>query len=179
MLEGPVGCSNPSTYIGESTGFVSCDGGFIHRVAKGTCPLHPPTSEITHPGLSPCQSDSDCAMIARGHCIYRPSLGLQGCESECAADGDCESGQVCLCDSEFNRCIATNCATDADCASGRLCASYANVCSPSFVGGFACQIADDACTTNAACVGSEYAASVCRPSGGARQCLGAGACGGA
>lgn len=174
--EGPIGCANPVAYINESTGLVSCDGGFMRRPVQGNCPLHPPMNEV-RPDLPSCQADTDCASIARGHCVYLPNIGL-GCQSECAADNDCQPEQVCLCDSVFHRCVHSDCTTDADCGTALHCASYSDSCSPGVIGGLACQTHEDTCTTNAGCEELAYQFQVCAPSVAARDCLGAGACAG-
>lgn len=176
--EGPIGCTNPAAFIDENTGFVSCEGGFMHRVAQGACPLHPPTNEIRFTATGTCHSDTDCAGGAQQICARDPLQLTIGCVRECAVDSDCPAGRICLCGARLNYCVPSNCSLDASCGSGLLCASYQFTCNPSVVAGFACQIRDDVCTTDGACAEPKDYVRICGPSGARRDCLAAGACGG-
>jgi hypothetical protein len=104
-----------------------------------------------------CSVDADCATtgaeLGLGYCLKG-----QCAADQCLTDGDCPSGHVCGCSTQFggnalhtNRCVASTCNVDGDCGAN-------GVCSPATTGycgslaGYYCHTTDDECHTSTDCV---------------------------
>ncbi|HWP06612.1 MAG TPA: hypothetical protein VNN72_12755 [Polyangiaceae bacterium] len=135
-------CGNPSAW---SANLELCDHGFVHRTNDAACPLPPHLGEGGDGGASgagsfelgphhgECESDSECA--ANQYCVVESAIHDDQethCQSACATNADCASGEVCSCNPTFvsamngealtlGVCAPAGCQTDADCASGTLC----------------------------------------------------------
>jgi hypothetical protein len=80
-----------------------------------------------------CTTDTDCtgAGTSGPFCLG----GTCGFDA-CLTDGDCSSGTLCACASEFyggngrhgNVCVAATCRVDADCGGGSICAPSRGYC---------------------------------------------------
>lgn len=152
-------CSNPTPLFGPNgtpTGYVTCDGGSIHRPAQVDCPSLVPRAEACQPYISydagiggGCTHDSDCTALANGYCM--PGIQIPGCLCNygCIRDADCAQGQICLCGDPMGRCVSSTCITDQACGQG-TCLSYEAMpgCS---VTAFACQQLGDTCVSDADC----------------------------
>lgn len=152
-------CSNPTPILGPNgtpTGYVTCDGGSVHRPTQVDCPSLVPRAAACQPYVSydaglggGCTYDSDCTAQANGYCV--PGIQIPGCQCNygCIRDSDCAQGQICLCGDPVGRCVSSTCITDQDCGQG-TCLSYEAMpgCS---VTAFACQQLGDTCVANADC----------------------------
>jgi hypothetical protein len=155
-------CKNPQPVMvnGKDTGFVVCDNGAFHRVAKKECPTELPRTDTCGPGpvgdaaiaTGSCYSDGDCKDQPNGYCMAAVG-GILACFCNygCRTDADCGAGSICGCASPVGVCIpAANCTVDSDCGAGNLCLSTSD-------GGcgkvFACQTKDDSCASDADCAG--------------------------
>jgi hypothetical protein len=156
-------CRNPTPLLGETTGFIVCDGGWRHRPSVGTCPSSVPRAGTTGVGCagaggassdagtidpSCCTSDLDCTAAPHGYCQQPVGCGaaLGGtphCGYGCTTDTECMSGQICVCADPVGYCAPAACTTDADCGAGLLCvgSSY----------DFHCQTPEDTCLVDANC----------------------------
>jgi hypothetical protein len=185
-------CKNPQPVLafdGSMTGFVTCDGGFVHRPERVECasrvprPIDEPLPEVPN---AQCDSDADCIERRHGHCeeIQDPTtLGrVRVCLYGCVHDEDCSVGFVCHCGDPVGTCTSASCATDADCG-GLLCTSALTLspCGTTFYGAFACQTPTDNCRGFDDCYTTDPSGgpqSMCFAStGSSRFCLGPGTCG--
>jgi hypothetical protein len=160
--------------MSDTTGFVACDQGFLHRISKHECPSLLPGT-MTFPaidgGNSQCTRDTDCVDKPHGYCTEY-STGLLGtfCRYGCVHDEECSVDEICECGDPVGRCVSTTCKTDADCQGGLLCASYAiNSCGAI---AYACQTIEDQCGGDSDCPNG-----VCGINGAARVCQGRLVCG--
>jgi rubrerythrin len=140
-------------YDGSDTGFVSCDGNFIHRPERRDCPSKVPRAiVIAEPGDAGinCSTDADCADQPFGFCFVRPpeEMTVPGtsCGAGCLRDEHCPADHVCLCGDPVGTCVAATCKTDADCGDF-LCTSSPTIspCGPVEPGEFVCQTSVDTC----------------------------------
>jgi len=134
-------CENPMP-LGD-TGWIQCDNGALHRESVGMCPVPPPDD----PSQSLC---GDCSFLHKGWCLATGGM-LHACVTGCDTDAECQSGEVCYCDTYGGRCMPASCTTDADCADGALCATYEGPPEPAcgyYVAGVACQSPADKCAAN-------------------------------
>jgi hypothetical protein len=161
-IGGVPSCIHP---IARVSGFVACDGGWVHREQQADCPSQLPRAEGVGVVESGCTSDADCTEHPEGWC-YRadpnpsvcgaPSGRFVGrCDYGCVRDEDCAPGTICMCGASTGECVPSDCITDADC-SGLLCASSNS--------GFACQTASDECMVSADCPAGYYCSA-------SRKCL--------
>lgn len=184
-----VTCVNPKDYQvpdyahdaapGNPTGFVECDGGWLHRPAAGTCQSYLPR-DTTIKGFAPgeCTSDSDCTDAPNGYCTlssegFNPSETTV-CAYGCTKDSECGVDGMCVCAYPVGRCIVSDCLTDADCSSG-LCVGVrteTSACGESTYE-FACHSPYDACPASASCRSAE----ACQSTAEGRQCVSVGVCG--
>ncbi len=150
----PCGNPVPIRASGEETGFVRCDGGWVHRERRSNLPVFSPRSdaECRTAGES-CRTDGDCADGTYGRCIVRHLMppGFVPCHCEyggCVSDAECGAGEICappeVTHENVGVCVAASCSTDADCA-GSLCASGSGRM-------FACQRREDECDTADDCI---------------------------
>lgn len=134
-------CNNPSPMGG---GFVMCEGNWLHRAAKESCPPRQPRPNPTCQfGMTGnCTKDSDCTAKPDGYCPGGVNVPCS-CVYPCHGDEECQSGEICECQS--GDCVPATCTTDADCE-GRLCSEYSragSVCGRAF----ACQSLLDECAS--------------------------------
>jgi hypothetical protein len=183
-----LSCNDPQpvwAYDGSPTGFVSCDGGFIHRPELSDCPSKVPRpfaiTETTNPVQ--CRMDSDCTLDPFPHCVLgTPSVTGETtavCQTGCVRDADCAAGSVCLCGDPVGTCVSASCTTDADC-DDLLCVSSLLVqpCGDTSHGAFVCQTRDDICRGLDDCMApSPGAPTSCLSTSGKRQCRSTGVCG--
>jgi hypothetical protein len=155
-------CDNPMP-VGDS-GWIQCDNGALHRESTGMCPT--PTADA--PAAALC---GDCSYLHNGWCFSVGGLNYS-CVAGCKTDAECQTGEVCFCDTQGGRCMPASCTTDADCNDGALCATYEGPPKPAcgyYLAGVACQSPADKCA------GSECN---CVLSNDHRECvMGLGGCG--
>jgi hypothetical protein len=127
----PFVCANPVEIMQAGTnvpsGFVQCDGGFVHRVEAVECVMPQAADE---PGCADslpereCSTAADCVMQPYGSCqYYSLENNSCGCKYGCASDVECGPGEACVCAGVFSsqtQCIPAECLTDAGCGDG-LC----------------------------------------------------------
>lgn len=152
-------CSNPAPLPGPDgtpTGYVTCDGGSVHRSARMDCPSVVPRAAACQPYVSydagiggGCTHDSDCTAQANGYCV--PGIQFPGCVCDygCIRDSDCAQGQICECGNPAGKCVSATCTSDQDCGQG-LCLSYEAMPGCGMTA-FACQKPGDTCVSNADC----------------------------
>jgi len=90
-------------------------------------------------GVELCDDGDQHRAMAEA-CPRPQACGASPCNVGCTNDEDCAADERCLCDAVMNNCVEARCRSDADCATGFLCITDAQ-------GTFACQTADDECTT--------------------------------
>lgn len=100
-----------------------------------------------------CSVDADCGTI--GPLLGRCLNGQCGAD-QCLTDGDCPTGQMCGCSSDFhacctqtNRCIPSGCRVDGDCGENGVCSASIGYCGS--LDGYYCHTAADRCHTDADC----------------------------
>jgi len=181
----PLAPSAPNAQPGSGapvvdTGFVQCEGGWLHRAAIHECSSFlPRDTQIDVTGtLSPeCSRDSDCPGRF-AHCERTGGFGRAPtvtCNSGCVADSDCGPEGVCLCGYPVGTCASATCKSDADCGTG-LCVgtrSASVVCGDNFTA-FSCQGAQDSCLSGSECLVSGGA---CLTIDSVRSCVSIGVCG--
>jgi len=183
---GPIdlNCRNPMPLLGHDgsdTGFVRCDGGFVHRPERRTCASKLPRSETVDPGAATvvnCTTDADCASLPYGHCemttAFFPGKRVQ-CLSGCVEDADCAANQICLCGDPVGTCVQATCKSDAEC-NGLLCTADPRIesCTTGTLAGhFACQTPNDTCRADGDCMLPD----TCSLGREGRSCQFPGACG--
>jgi hypothetical protein len=179
-------CLNPKPVngiFGTPTSFISCEGGFVHRPARGECPSilpRPDLIEVHADAAAQCTRDQDCTDRPHGYCVvtqFSPSSPTV-CAFGCVRDEDCGPGTLCFCGDPVGTCVGALCTTDADCTTGSLCTSSAqeNPCGESYMDmdAFACQSPADTCRGKDDCTGTATNCSLWTP---ARQCMPLGMCG--
>lgn len=169
-------CSTPVT--DPETGLVTCEEGYRHRPKAVTCGAatgeggagggggegaarlpragQGVVCDVGQGGNGGGAGTGDCDAYEHGFCkeYNDGSGGAFGlCHSGCVDDSECGPGFVCICDEPDSptggACKPASCATDADCVAGLSCATYDASCNPE---GFACQVPEDECQSNADCV---------------------------
>jgi hypothetical protein len=115
----PFECLNPQSIpqagSGNPSGWVRCDGGFIHRQEALECDLPETTDEC---------GGCDCSGSTYGTCTLAFDEWCD-CTPGCKTDADCETGSICACggilsNTAVTRCVPSNCTTTSDCGPG-LC----------------------------------------------------------
>src|SRR3954471_15457625 len=71
-----------------------------------------------------CLVDSDCTAKPHGFCSFDLPPVTTACRYGCIVDGECASGEICLCDDPVGHCAIASCKTDADCGNAYVCGSY-------------------------------------------------------
>ncbi|HEX9296687.1 MAG TPA: ferritin-like domain-containing protein [Polyangiaceae bacterium] len=156
----PFPCLDPTPVVNESSGYVKCQSGYLHRPEKTTCPSFVPRPTpifdggVADGGFNSCSSDADCTAAPHGYCGYASFAGgpLSGptCTYGCVRDEECPTGRICLCGDPVGTCVNATCQSDADCGPLLTCASYTlNPGCPSTA--FACQTYGDQCGGNGDC----------------------------
>lgn len=175
--EDPARCVNPAPVVSAETGYVACDGGWVHRASAGSCP-----STLPQPPTPTC-NDADCTAAPNGYCALDPcppNSSNYECLYGCVSDADCTPGNVCLCADPIGQCVAANCKSDADCGDG-LCIGSKSGQSPFHPlfapDGFHCQTPDDECLGDADCPAQGSVASHCVWNGSRHACRNPGVCG--
>jgi hypothetical protein len=136
----------------EADGVQRCSNGILHRASSARCSLPSTLPEYVSeaefpPGSGPyeCTANADCNAKPVGVCMI--SFPSPYCIYGCVTDRDCEAGELCRCNGEFNRCEATKCRTDSDCPGGQLCASNTRCSFTQFV----CTTSNDECLLDSDC----------------------------
>jgi hypothetical protein len=142
----------------RSSGLELCEDESFHRTSVETC-----DQQYLFDDACSCSDGGafvDGSSIDAGTCVeWTPDPGclvLQGCMD----DGDCASGEICLCSSGYgsgddlyasrynaNTCVPANCQTDADCG-GYECSASRSTCR---FEGLYCHTSDDLCHGNHDC----------------------------
>jgi hypothetical protein len=140
-------CTNPTEL---SDGIVSCEEGFLQRVASPTCnatgfveperctPL--PGKAYESATSAECDEPERCVTMS-GECV---------CAPYCEADADCPADYRCQCDGidGDGTCTPSACRTGANCAAGNMCVST-GVCGA--YDPYRCQLAEDECRSAMDC----------------------------
>lgn len=152
-------CLNPTPLPGADgrpTGYVTCEGGAIHRTERMDCPSAVSrtgtTCELTTPGDGSgerCTSDADCTSAPHGFCTSDCY-----CFYGCVRDEECPSGSICLCNELAGRCVPSTCGSDQECGQC-LCLSYYYYLCPGYPS-FTCQTARDTCVGDQDCSSYDY-----------------------
>jgi hypothetical protein len=130
-----------------------------HRVDDSACASAPPAGNCNlMPGFAQCNMDSQCTTGKNGRCIENMGGALTCfCSYDgCGKDGDCTSGQLCVCHGSpyaggaGNTCMSGNCRTDTDCP-GSYCSPSANTQGCGGLGGYYCHTAGDQCVDDGDC----------------------------
>jgi uncharacterized tellurite resistance protein B-like protein len=173
----PFECLDPQPILQADTdvpsGFVKCEGGFVHRVEAVEC-VDPAPAGTCDECLSACDAQP------YGACTYVWEGDFDGCACRygCATDADCGAGKICACAGVAGwhaTCIPAACTDSASCGDG-LCglSKYDNGCG--FEYELACAAADgchtnDDCTDDVPCPNRASAyPGVCVAVGGTFQC---------
>ena len=154
----PFICENPQPILqpdsGLPSGFVTCDGGFIHRSEKleATDPLGLDDASCLMDEFGLCNTGADCVDDTFGRCVSDPFGGCL-CDYGCATDADCPADQVCAPSGVVgarSTCIPAECTIDDECGDG-LCAlsDYEGCCGISFV--TACAAPTESCHVDGEC----------------------------
>ena len=164
----PCEGATPVEVLGQDSGYVQCDGEWLHRPEVVQCASALPRALVCDSEAlgGDCTQDSDCTEKPNGYC---GGSGFDGpycsCNYGCTQDSDCEAGQVCLCGDPVGHCAQADCASDSDCGEGALCATYITV--PGCGGfAFACQTGADECGGDGDCPEGTQ----CTIEGGHRVC---------
>ena len=180
-----LSCRNPAPVLGHDgsdSGYVSCEGDFLHRRERRACASRLPRAEAVDPGMATtvdCATDADCEHLPHGHC-ERTSAYWTGqrvtCLAGCVEDTDCGENQVCLCGDPVGTCINAACKSDAEC-SGLLCTAdpLVDTCTSGTLSAyFSCQKPNDTCRSDADCESPNRCFS---GQDGPRRCEHPGSCG--
>jgi hypothetical protein len=154
----PFTCENPQPILqpdsGLPSGFVTCDGGFIHRDEKleASDPQGLDTEACALEEFGTCKTAADCIGDTYGRCLQDP-LGTCLCDYGCATDADCDAGFVCAPSGvvgTHSTCIAAECTIDDECGEG-LCglSDYEGCCGTTYV--IACADPDEPCHLDSEC----------------------------
>jgi hypothetical protein len=151
----PFVCENLMPLLqpeGVPTGFVQCDGGFIHRAEAVECVTPQAVDDPTCAAFADTCSNTACAAKPNGSC---QSVGFEGCTCVygCTSDAECDPGQVCVCAGVIGQiatCVPAGCVTDADCGEG-LCgvSKYEDCCGDDYQ--LACAGPNEECHSTADC----------------------------
>ncbi|PRQ08484.1 hypothetical protein [Enhygromyxa salina] len=135
------------------SGFVACEGGFIHRTEAVVCvaPQGPDAPACADP-MGGCQTSADCLEQPHGSCTL-DIWGSCGCHYGCASDADCDPGFACACAGvagDVAQCIPAGCLTTDDCGDGLCGLSFnSGICDDSY--SLACADPYDECHVHADC----------------------------
>ncbi|HWB74460.1 MAG TPA: hypothetical protein VG755_05885, partial [Nannocystaceae bacterium] len=148
-------CANPQPILQGGadamvpTGFVLCDGGFVHREQKLDCIYVADDTPCGVEGdpLNECASDLDCTASPNGYCNVEGMDGGCTCSYGCITDEDCGAGSICYCRNTFTECVPATCITDADCGGYDCVYDSAQ--------GFACRTPFDECVSDSDCLGAD------------------------
>lgn len=155
----PCGNPQPVEVDGEDSGFVSCDGGWLHRPEVVECASKLPRADFEcATDFGSCTADADCPG-PYGYCA-NDGFGDGGCycANGCTQDSDCSAGQVCVCGDPIGVCVQADCSTDAECGGELLCSTY--ITEPGCGGiAFSCQSPDDECASDSDCLADEQCTS--------------------
>lgn len=154
----PFVCENPQPILqpdsGLPSGFVTCDGGFIHRQEKleASDPQGPDAQQCALEEFGACQTGADCVDGSYGRCILDYFGGCQ-CDYGCASDADCNAGFICAPSGvvgTHSTCIEAECTIDDECGEG-LCglSDYDGCCGYTYM--TACADPDEACHVDSEC----------------------------
>ncbi|PRQ04260.1 hypothetical protein ENSA5_09090 [Enhygromyxa salina] len=154
----PFTCENPTPILQAGTdtpsGFVECEGGFIHRTEAVECvaPTGPDTPFCADGIGGGCETAADCNEKAYGSCTDDPWGGCQ-CRYGCASDADCEQGYACACAGVIGdaaQCIPAGCTITDDCGEGHCGLSeFQGICDNFHE--LACAAPDAECHVNSDC----------------------------
>jgi hypothetical protein len=118
---------------------------------RGRCEA--PQRHCAAPALdSYCAKDSDCRLLAGGHCdrmITRTYCSY----AECLTDSECGTGERCACTGYFLKCMPSDCSVDLDCAAGQHC--QASTRCEDFVDAIVCTTPRDGCRRDSDCTSRE------------------------
>jgi len=183
----PEGCAAGTSV---SPTLEQCEGGFVHRPEPGTCP-QPERDGVAGGGGQPpmegsCTVDDHCDAKPNGYCVTETvELEVSYCIYSCSTDADCDAGQICSCEPNFERsqtgesvtlgiCRGASCGTDGDCGANSLCISPVDAaCGTARPGEFHCQKPEDECSGPGDCTLAQY----CTYVGGRHVCAGRPVCG--
>ncbi len=137
----PFMCANPVEIMQAETdtpsGFVQCDGGFVHRVEAidSLAPQPGDHGSCAEFGTN-CNTAADCVAQPYGACQGAGGEDLScGCVYGCVSDADCGEGFACVPAGVLfeTECVPASCLTDADCGEG-LCglSSASTICGGPF-----------------------------------------------
>lgn len=154
----PFACENPQPILqpdsGLPSGFVMCDGGFIHRAEQldASDPQGLDDEACALDEFAACHTAADCIGDTYGRCVQDPLNGCM-CEYGCATDADCDTGFICAPSGVVGArsiCIAAECTIDDDCGEG-LCglSDYEGCCGITYM--TACADPDEACHVDSEC----------------------------
>jgi hypothetical protein len=154
----PFACENPQPILqpdsGLPSGFVTCDGGFIHREAKvdPSDPVGVDDEACALDEFSSCNTGLDCLADSYGRCVQDPLNGCM-CDYGCASDADCNAGFICApagVVGSRSTCISAECTIDDECGDG-LCglSDYEGCCGTWYMTG--CADPDEACHVDSEC----------------------------
>lgn len=152
---GPKQCETDTAVLvdGHETGMYSCDG-LLHRKFALECYSKIPRPEACVGGeFDSCKQDSDCIDAPNGYCSIVSDFGANYCNCYygCTNDSQCPDGTFCQCGDPVGTCVSSYCLSDKECGD-YLCAKsespYDPPCNSTV---FACQTAQDTCTTTADC----------------------------
>lgn len=137
-------CIQPTPVLAENgkpTGYIRCSDGAINRESALECPVLV-TAQACQ-GTEDhrmCNTAADCTQRPNGFCKTdrvspEDSTPACYCDYPCTNDGDCKSGQVCMCPNIENdgpdvaRCVSAECKTNSDCESAE-CGAWvsASIC---------------------------------------------------
>lgn len=152
---------------GSPSGYESCADETVHKVGPANCDsaLTVTACQGTEQDQQ-CTSDAECTSGPNGQCgsrsIYygggEPEVTTCACVYTCATDGDCGTGQVCMCAGlsspfvgpGYSVCVPAGCATDSDCPTGECSLSeWTDGCQTGLQ--TACRTSDDECRTHNDC----------------------------
>jgi hypothetical protein len=170
------GSSGPYLLYGaEVPGLERCENGFVHRSSAPVCesPLPRPERVQVHelyeeaftaylelpPEERPfeCLYDADCTTKEHGYCEADLNYPFPRCRYGCVTDGDCESGQTCVCWQPVGQCAPADCSLDSDCGANGICNVGVEGCGGlSYVGSLHCKRANDECITSNDCDDDEF-----------------------
>jgi hypothetical protein len=154
----PFACENPQPILQPDSnlpsGFVMCDGGFIHRdeqlAASDPQGLDDESCALDEGG---CKTSADCLDDSYGRCRQEPTFGTCLCDYGCATDADCEDGFICAPSGvvgTHSTCIAAECTIDDECGEG-LCgvSDYDGCCGTEYM--TACSDPNESCHVDSEC----------------------------
>lgn len=144
-------CTDPQP-VGN--GYEQCGAEPIHRPRVEECAssLPRPAAKIALPADGQCATDADCADLPHGYCTTGVQVPGTVCAYGCVEDSECGPGSICVCGEPVGHCAGSTCTSDQECGEGLRCQSYdsSHGCG---IQRFACQTAEDTCSSDADCNG--------------------------